>query len=140
MLAVYTAMHGLFCVLNDVCLSLGYSFRLERASQPAMPIAVLTNSLTKLKACLSHLLSLKGGIMVRQTDFRDSMKTLIISSSEVLEKVSEEISTSSELISTSSELISTSLELISTSLEKFFRIAWTGVQKPSADAVWGSAF
>jgi len=54
------------------------------------------------------------------------MKTLIISSSEVLEKVSEEISTS--------------LELISTSLEKFFRIAWTGVQKPPADAVWGSAF
>ena len=108
--------------------------------QPAMPIAVLTNSLTKLKACLSHLLSLKGGIMVRQTDLRDSMKTLIISSSEVLEKVSELISTSSELISTSSELISTSLELISTSLEKFFRIAWTGVQKPSADAVWGSAF
>ena len=71
--------------------------------------------------------------MVRQTDLRDSMKTLIISSSEVLEKVSEEISTSSELISTSSEIISTSLE-------KFFRIAWTGVQKPPADAVWGSAF
>lgn len=70
---------------------------------------------------------------VRETEFGVFLKTLIFNSSEIVE-------TSSELFRTGSELISTSLELISTSLEKFFRIAWTGVQKPSADAVWGSAF
>ena len=46
------------------------------------------------------------------TDWNVFLKTLIISSSKIVETSSELISTSSELISTSSELISTGSELI----------------------------
>ena len=46
------------------------------------------------------------------TDWNVFLKTLIISSSKIVETSSELISTSSELISTSSELISTDSELI----------------------------
>ncbi len=47
-----------------------------------------------------------------ETDWNVFLKTLIISSSKIVETSSELISTSSELISTSSELISTGSELI----------------------------
>ena len=47
-----------------------------------------------------------------ETDWNVFLKTLIISSSNIVETSSELISTSSELISTSSELISTGSELI----------------------------
>ena len=47
-----------------------------------------------------------------RTDWGVFLKTLIISSSKIVETSSELISTSSELISTSSELISTGSELI----------------------------
>ena len=47
-----------------------------------------------------------------ETDWNVFLKTLIISSSKIVETSSELISTSSELISTSSELISTDSELI----------------------------
>ena len=52
-----------------------------------------------------------------ETDWNVFLKTLIISSSKIVETSSELISTSSELISTSSELISTGSELISTDSE-----------------------
>ena len=48
------------------------------------------------------------------------LKTLIISSSKIVETSSELIRTSSELISTSSELISTGSELIRTIAEQNF--------------------
>ncbi len=47
-----------------------------------------------------------------ETDWNVFLKTLIISSSKIVETSSELISTSSELISTGSELISTGSELI----------------------------
>ena len=52
-----------------------------------------------------------------ETDWNVFLKTLIISSSKIVETSSELISTSSELISTGSELISTGSELISTGSE-----------------------
>jgi len=76
---------------------------LESTSLLVAPIAVLTNDLTKLKAQSARFPSLKGDIRVRQTVFVEFLKVLIISSSAIVEKVSEVISTSSELISTSSE-------------------------------------
>ena len=62
----------------------------------------------------SPLASLQGEISGCGTDWGVFLKTLIISSSEILKTSSELISTSSELISTGSELIQTIAEQILT--------------------------
>ncbi len=56
------------------------------------------------------------------------LKTLIISSSKIIETSSELFQTSSELISTGSELISTSSELIRTITEQILTIVHRVVQ------------
>ena len=58
----------------------------------------------------SPLSAWQGGMSVCETEFSIFLKTLIISSSEILKTSSELIQTGSELISTGSELISTNLE------------------------------
>ena len=70
----------------------------------------ITNNLIKLKTQSSPLPSLHHKINGRETDFRVSLKTRIISNSKIVETSSELISTGSELISTGAELIPTIAE------------------------------
>ena len=66
----------------------------------------------------AFLALLQGGMSGCRTDWGVFLKTLIISSSKIIETSSELFQTSSELISTGSELISTSSELIRTITEQ----------------------